>query len=170
MHTVVVGSKNPAKINAVREVFKDDFAVTGKEAPSAVSDQPVSDEETRTGAINRARYLVEKGAEIGIGLEGGVIDTEEEMLLCNWGSLATRSGDIYVAGGARIPLPEEIAAKVRNGEELGKVIDEYANQTDVRKGEGTIGILTRGMVSRSEMFSHVVKLLYGQFLYNEDFF
>lgn len=66
---VAIGSKNPAKINAVKNVFKDE--IISVDAESGVSEQPMSDEETIKGAINRAIQAAELGeAEIGIGLEG----------------------------------------------------------------------------------------------------
>ena len=57
---VWVGSGNPVKIGAVREVFEahfPDVIVEGIEAPSGVPAQPVG-EETFTGAENRTRALL----------------------------------------------------------------------------------------------------------------
>lgn len=86
-------------------------------------------------------------------------------MLCNWGALAARGMEPIVAGGARIPLPEEIAVQLLNGAELGPVMDEYAKKQNVRKNEGAVGIFTNGQINRSEMFAHVMKLLAGQYEY-----
>lgn len=68
----------------------------------------LSDEETMQGAINRAKRALEDGeAPIGIGLEGGVMKTEHGLFMCNWGALATSDGKVFVAGGARITLPDD---------------------------------------------------------------
>ncbi|MBU9713731.1 DUF84 family protein [Evansella tamaricis] len=158
-----LGSNNPAKKKAVEHVFPNEVMIITQDVPSFVSPQPFSDEETRKGAINRATYLVEKlGASFAIGLEGGVVEDGEEMLLCNWGALATNTGELYIAGGARIYLPQDLADMIRNGLELGEAIDKWANKKKVREGEGTIGILTDGEITRDTMFEHVVRLLYGQ--------
>src|SRR5690554_4167608 len=106
---IYIGSKNPTKVNAVKAVFKEENIIS-MDAPSSVPAQPFSDQETRKGAIQRAKFLIENmEAVIAIGLEGGVSDEEEGMFLCNWGALVTKEGKIYVGGGARILLPEEIA-------------------------------------------------------------
>ncbi len=71
--TVIVGSKNPTKIQAVRNVFPE-LELSSREVPSKVSAQPFSDEETRIGAVNRAKACAAGSADaIGIGLEGGVM-------------------------------------------------------------------------------------------------
>ncbi|TMW71766.1 DUF84 family protein [Alteribacter natronophilus] len=160
-----VASRNPAKIASVRRVFnrEDLYNIIPQSVPSGVGDQPFSDVETRTGAVNRAKALVRDfRAPVAIGLEGGVTEIGQELYLCNWGALATAEGDLFIAAGARVPLPEEVASGLRAGKELGDVIDTYAEKTGVRYKEGTIGILTAGAVARDEMFAHIVRLLYGQ--------
>jgi inosine/xanthosine triphosphatase len=166
MKSITIGSKNFAKVEAVKKVFIG-FEVIGLSVPSEVSEQPFSDEETMKGALNRANHAMKAGAtDIGIGLEGGVMELSSGLYLCNWGALVDKSGFSTVAGGARIKLPDEIADELRNGRELGPVMDDYAKKRDVRKLEGAVGILTNEKVNRLEMFEHVVKLLAGQYEYN----
>ena len=164
---VAIGSKNPAKITAVEEAFKEyTYEIIAVEANSGVSEQPMSDEETIKGAINRAIEAAAKGeASIGVGLEGGVQQTPYGLVLCNWGALAAKGMKPIIAGGARLTLPEEIAQKLMTGAELGPVMDEYAKKQNVRKNEGAVGIFTNGQMNRSEMFTHVMKLLVGQYEY-----
>ena len=162
---LIIGSKNPTKIKAVETVFPS-YEVIAKDMPSYVSAQPMSDEETRQGAINRARQSMESmpGA-IGIGLEGGIMYVNDQLCLCNWGSLVTENGDVYTASGARIPLPEAFRTQLEDGTELGQVMEQYAKKQNVKQKEGAIGIFTNELVSRQEMFAHVVKLLRGQWEY-----
>ena len=59
MKKVIIASKNPVKINATKQAFEsvfptEQFEFIGIRVPSFVSDQPMSDEETLEGAINRA--------------------------------------------------------------------------------------------------------------------
>lgn len=164
---IIIGSKNPAKVAAVKQCF------TGREAefisldvPSGVSEQPFSDEETIQGALNRAKSALEQGqGNIGIGLEGGVQETSHGLIICNWGALAAPDMKPIIAGGARFLLPEEVAGRLRAGEELGPVMDDYANKKNVRKKEGAVGVFTNGMVNRAQMFTHVMNLLAGQYIY-----
>ncbi|MBT2656970.1 DUF84 family protein [Bacillus sp. ISL-18] len=164
---IVIGSKNPAKITAVQNSFRqEDIEFISIDIPSGVNDQPFSDEETIQGAVNRAVGALNQGnGDIGIGLEGGVQETSHGLLLCNWGALAVSGREPVIAGGARFLLPEEVAARLRAGEELGPVMDDYAKKNNVRKHEGAVGIFTNGLVNRIDMFTHVTSLLVGQFSY-----
>lgn len=163
---IAVASKNPAKIRAVEDCLAElaiQCEITAVETDSGVSAQPFSVEETRQGAVNRAVAAVAGGFDFAVGLEGGVYDFDGTLYLCNWGALSTADGKVYTAGGAQIPLPDVIAQKLRDGLELGPVMDEYANETGIRHDKGAIGILTAGLLNRGEMFGHIVKLLIGQY-------
>lgn len=162
---ICAGSANPAKVAAVREVFPpgEGFQVTYREAPSGVAVQPWSDDETRAGAVHRAQWLIrQEAASVAIGLEGGVYEGGGSLWLCNWGSLATAGGAVLTAAGGRVALPAPIADALREGVSLGTAVDRWTCREDVNRHEGAIGVLTAGMVSRTELFAHVVRLLLGQ--------
>lgn len=164
---VTIGSQNQTKVNAVQNVFND-YVVNAIHASSRVSSQPSSDEETMKGAINRALASFHSNPDgIGIGLEGGVMYIDDQLFLCNWGALVSRDDNIYTASGARILLPKEIEDKLKSGMELGDIMDDYTHQHGVRHNEGAIGIFTNLLVSRKDMFEHVVTLLRGQWEYWE---
>lgn len=168
---VIVASKNAAKIGAVSKVLSElkiDAELISIETDSGVSAQPRTISETRKGAVNRARNARLEDSDFAIGLEGGVFELDGQMYLCNWGALAAKGGKVYTAAGAQIPLPEEIANQLRNGRELGPVMDHYANETEIRHHKGAVGILTDGLINRDEMFVHVVKLLMGQHKLDSD--
>ncbi|MFK8792846.1 DUF84 family protein [Planococcus plakortidis] len=165
-----VASTNPAKTGAVTSALEKltvQAEVNQQEAQSGVSAQPFSIEETKAGAINRAHHVL-AGFDAAIGLEGGVFELDGTLYLCNWGALVTSTGAVYVAGGAQVPLPAEIATLLRAGEELGPVMDRYAQETGIRHHKGAIGILTAGKLNRVELFSQIVILLFGQWQANSD--
>jgi len=166
---VVVGSMNKAKVQAVQAVVPNNWIVSSMNASSGVSDQPFSDEETIQGAINRAENaLHQTDAQLAIGLEGGVVETPFGLFLCNWAALMRKDNNkVYIAGGARIPLPVEVAKELRKGRELGPVMDEYTNTVDVRSNDGAVGIFTNGKITRAKMFEHIIELLIGQYEYDE---
>lgn len=165
-----VASTNPAKTGAVASALEKlgiQAEINQQEAQSGVSAQPFSIEETRAGAINRAHHVL-ADCDAAIGLEGGVFELEGTLYLCNWGALVTSGGAVYVAGGAQVPLPAEVAMLLRAGEELGPVMDRYAQETGIRHHKGAIGILTAGKLNRVEMFSQIIVLLFGQWQANSD--
>ena len=157
---VFVGSTNPVKVNAVKEVFAN---AVGVKVDSGVSDQPMTDEETKEGAMIRARSCLDQGASVGIGLEGGVMPSSVGMLSVNWGALTDQNGNEIYASGARYPLPARVAAEIRQGRELGDIMDSVTGRTDVRKREGAVGVFTDGELTRRELYVHIVRLLAGQY-------
>lgn len=166
---IIIGSNNPAKIAAVKSAFSyQQVEFLSLDIASGVSEQPFSDEETIKGAMNRAVGALQKGkGDIGIGLEGGVQESDHGLLICNWGALAVNNMKPIIAGGARFLLPIEIADRLRAGEELGPVMEDYAQKENVRKKEGAVGIFTNGLINRTEMFAHIMSLLVGQYHYQK---
>ena len=163
----VLGSENQAKKRAVVRIvenYMENSTVSTASVASGVSAQPMSEEETRQGAINRS-VIAAKDA-YGIGLEGGVHMVADTMYLCNWGALTTPEGKTFTAAGAQIPLPEELADELRDGKELGDAVDTYFKKQNVRMAEGAMGMLTGQLVPRDALFEHIMKLLLGQLLYS----
>lgn len=166
-----IGSKNQAKVAAAKKVILayDPTAIIHAEASeSGVSPQPIGDEETIEGAKNRALFMQGKYPNcVGIGLEGGVRMIDEEMYICNWGALSLPNGRILTAGGAQIKLPEEVAVEVKEGKELGPVMEDKFKQQNIRQKEGAMGIFTAGMITRGALFEHIMQLLIGQMIYEQ---
>ncbi|ARJ38050.1 hypothetical protein SporoP8_03560 [Sporosarcina ureae] len=163
----IVGSENQAKKRAVVrmvERYMENSTVSSASVPSGVSAQPMSEEETRQGAINRS--ITAANNAFGIGLEGGVHMIGDTMYLCNWGALTTPEGKTFTAAGAQIPLPEELANEIRRGHELGDAVDTYFKKQNVRMSEGAMGMLTAQLVPRDALFEHIMQLLMGQLLYS----
>lgn len=166
---IAIGTTNKAKTQAVEAIVNQYFekvTFTYFKAASQVSDQPMTTEETRLGAMNRANNAsTATGAALSFGLEGGVTEIAGEMYVCNWGALTLADGTIFTAAGAQIRLPEEIAQEIRVGKELGPVMEHYTQRLDIRQGAGAVGIFTQGIVTRQKMFEHIVALLVGQYLF-----
>ena len=85
---IIIGSKNPAKITAVKKAFSDsEVEWIFMDIPSGVSEQPFSDDETIKGAKNRALNALKEGNGVfGIGLEGGVQETSSGLMSLQLGS------------------------------------------------------------------------------------
>lgn len=163
---VILGSTNKAKQKAVEAVFTHSI-ITTMSAPSGVRKQPLSDEETRQGAINRATYVGKHHDHcFGIGLEGGVMFIDEALYLCNWATVYTPSKKHYTAAGGRFALPNDFAAPLKNGVELSELMNDFTKRNDIRHHEGAVGIFTQGAIDRSELFVHVLQLLKGQLIFH----
>lgn len=163
MPKVYVGSLNKVKVEAVNVVLNG-FDLIPVNTDSKVSSQPFNDEETIEGAFNRASGLPKDG--LRIGLEAGVHVIKDIMYLVNWGVLIDEDENIYYAGGTRIPLPNDVKEKLETtNEELATIMDKYYHTVDIKHNEGAIGLFTNGLIKRVDIFTHIVKLLYGQYLY-----
>jgi len=168
---IAIGSTNPTKTRAVENVLRsvfEELEVVVLEVPSGISAQPIGDEETRRGALNRARAVLElTEAKWGFGLEGGIVQTEYGVMTNAWCVIVERDGKIGVGGSANMLLPETVARRViQDRRELGDAMDEYANTRDVKRGKGAIGILTGGLLDRQGAYEYIVRLALARFMGN----
>jgi len=157
-----IGSRNPAKIEAVRLALArlaPACALEAVDVASGVPDQPVGDHATRLGARNRARAaLALTGADIAFGLEGGVEHEPPVVWLVSWVSVVARDGRSGDASGLRMPLPPAVAARLAAGDELGTIIDSLFGVTASKQHSGAVGLLTEGFVSRTDAFADLVAM------------
>src|SRR5690625_2719281 len=155
MMKIVVGSTNPAKVHAVQDILIHKRAtIVSVNVDSGVQSQPLSEEETMTGAHNRAINALKKtNAQLSFGLEGGVTETKLGLMLCNWGVLRSRKGNMWVASGAKIILPDHVAAEVKEGKQLGEIIANIVHDKKQAKKQGAVGLYTAGWVNRKELFA-----------------
>ncbi|PNY82578.1 inosine/xanthosine triphosphatase [Deinococcus koreensis] len=171
--SAIVGSTSPAKVRAVQAVFGTlwpGLPVRGIDARSGVPEQPIGVAQTRRGAVNRARAaLREPGATWALGLEGGVrFSSRGEAWLFGVVAVAQAQNQIQapVQGGgtlhhtrsAELRLPAQVAARIRAGEELGPLMDELLGTVEIKKGVGTVGAFTRGLVTRPQVWQQTVAL------------
>jgi inosine/xanthosine triphosphatase len=165
---IAVGSTNPVKIDAVRMVASRAFPgaeVIGLDSASGVSEQPWGDEETRQGALNRARaVLAAAGSDLGVGLEGGVLETEMGLMTCAWCVIVDREGRIGVGGGVHVLLPPSVAQALRTGGELGPAMDELSGQHNTKQAQGAVGILTAGLSDRQAAYGQLVAMALAPFV------
>lgn len=160
--TVAIGSANPVKVGAVKTALKKLWPkarFVGIEVDSGVKKQPMSDEETLRGARNRAKAALKKvGADMGVGLEGGVMDTKEGMMNVVWCCIVDRRGKVSEAGGIHFMIPESWSKRLKTGKEISDVLEEVTGDRDMHKKGGMIGWLTKNLSSRQEQYVALVKL------------
>lgn len=168
---VAVGSMNPVKVGAVRAVLgrvAPQARIEAVSVPSTVRDQPFGDAETIRGALARARGAREAaGAQLGIGLEGGVVELESDHTLrtCAWAAVIDASGRQGVGGSLAMPLPPAVAVLIReSGLELGAAMDRITGERDTKHRQGAVGVLTAGLVDRQAAYEVLVTYALAPFL------
>lgn len=167
----VVASINPVKLAAARgglaRVFQPaELIIEGITVSSGVSDQPMSDEETLNGARQRmeAARLLRPDADFWIGIEGGCADTAHGLTCFAWVAVTDGARTGLARTGAFI-LPEEVARLVRSGIELGEADDRVFGRSNSKQADGSVGLLTHGIVDRTAYYTHAVILALIPFLH-----
>ncbi|AHG03149.1 hypothetical protein HALDL1_05760 [Halobacterium sp. DL1] len=158
---VAVGSGNPVKRAAVAAALPD-ATVEAVTVESGVAEQPWGDDETVEGARNRAQRALGEGYDLGVGLEGGVHQRGGQLFLVMWAA-ATDGERVELGGGPRIRLPNDVAARLRDGEELGPVMDDLLDTSGVAENQGAAGVLTDGITDRTEALRAAVAGALGPF-------
>lgn len=176
MKNIVVTSKNPVKTRAALAGFQamfpeEVFNVIEFPTPSGVGDQPMSDEETLRGALNRVTnaHRDYTDADFYIGLEGGIEDSVGEMCLFAWVVIMSRDGRIGKGKTGTLFLPEQVSELVRHGMELGDADDAVFGSSNVKQKIGTVGLLTDGVIDRERYTAEAVVLALIPFK-NEKFY
>lgn len=120
---VSLGSTNKAKKAAIQFSLSRIFPskpcqVTGSSVPSGVTDQPMSNVETITGAENRARAVLKLNptCDYAIGIEGGIEKIGNRHFESGW--VCVIDGKTGVAGfgsSGRFELSEKIMEMIYGG-------------------------------------------------------
>jgi inosine/xanthosine triphosphatase len=179
---IAVGSTRRPKLAAVQEAIGEfgallapgvEFEVIGVEVESGVGHTPANREELMQGARQRAEALVRLAREKGeswryfIGMEGGLDVIEEEggrrVLLESWAYVSDGRDGYYGRSGG-VEIPDALAREVlENGVELSAAIDRFAGAVGIRDAQGAWGVLSSGLISRTEAFRVAVVAAFAPF-------
>jgi inosine/xanthosine triphosphatase len=166
---IAIGSTNPVKLRAARNVLRKLYPhaeFVALQVASGVPVQPRGDKQTRHGAVNRAQAARQAArADFGVGLEGGIVENEYGTMTCAWCAIVDRAGRVGVGGSTNMQLPDEVAARVKRGDELGDAMDAFANIRGVKRKMGAIGVLTKGLSNRQRAYEYIVALAVARFLW-----
>jgi inosine/xanthosine triphosphatase len=170
---VGVGSGNPVKRDAVAAAFERAglrARVDAVPVPSGVPEQPWGRAETLRGASNRANAVLATdadGYDLGVGVEGGVAPVagadDDGPFLVMW-AVVTDGETTGRGAGPSLELPADVAARLRDGAELGPVMDDRLGETGVARGRGAAGALTAGALDREAALASAAVAALGPFL------
>ena len=179
---IAVGSTRRPKLAAVNEAIRDfaallgpgaEFEVIGVEVESGVGHTPANLQELMLGARQRAEGLVRLAREKAeswryfVGLEGGLDVIEQEdgrrVLLESWAYVSDGRNGHYGRSGA-VEIPDALAREVlEHGVELSVAIDRFAGAVGIRDDQGAWGVLSGGLISRTEAFRVAVVAAFAPF-------
>lgn len=155
---ILIGSKNPGKIQGAKEAFEnyfDNFDIEGYSVSSDVSEEPVN-EEIYQGARNRVdnlmKYAKENNVEADyfLGIESGITNLLGKWIIINIAVIKDKNGYESWGTSSAFPVPDKYVEEIISTD-LGKVMDKIFEQNDLRSGKGGISFLTNDVISRIDM-------------------
>lgn len=148
-----VGSQSPSKVGPATKVVREYWtkaSVLSSEVDTGVPLQPLGHEQTELGSINRAENILKKysQAQLGIGIEGGVIRNRQHMPILMSYITITDGTTLRVTPTTGTPIPEKWAVALEAGQELRPLIIAMNDGID----RSAIGLLTNDMVLRDDSY------------------
>jgi len=150
---IAVGSLNRVKIEAVRRVMErvyGDVRITPEDVPSGVPDQPFEDQ-THQGSENRALAAL-KGHDMAVGIEAGVFEMLDGLYDIQHCTIVDREGRRTYGQGSGFRYPDAVADLVlHRGLTVGQAMKEVYGESDIGRGQGAIGLLSKGLLDRRSL-------------------
>jgi len=157
-----IGSKNPAKVEGVKQGFAHyfkDFDVKLVEVDSGVTTHPSSTGEVMNGAMKRAKDAFDGKCDFSVGMEGGMIKFPGTKSGYFETSVAVvyDGKDFFVGGAPLFEWPASWVPRIINGEEAADLLGEAEGTKEKIYDEaGGVGRLTKNAMSRTEYIKHSV--------------
>ena len=165
MKIIALASRNPVKaqaaLNGFHRMFPDQqFTLQMAVVESGVRSQPLSSNETLSGACNRARAALQAlpQADFGVGIEGGVEPHGAELSAFAWVVVLSAAGIEGKGRTGTFFLPPAVAELIQQGKELGEADDIVFAQQNSKQKNGAIGILTGNVIDRTALYEPAVIL------------
>ena len=100
----------------------------------------------------------------GVGLEGGVVYNDRNLECFAW-CVAYDGHQFGTAKSASFTLPKAIRDLVADGVELGHADDQVFGTVNSKQGQGAIGQLTKGLITRTQYYEPIVILACVPFMW-----
>ena len=171
---ILMGTKNPGKIEGARQAFAkyfDNIEIEGIAVESNVGAQPVN-EEILQGAKNRIKNLKKYAnndnikADFYIASEAGITNLLGEWLDINAVVIEDSKGFQSVGTSQGFPIPDKYIDEIKKTE-LGKVMDKIFGGKELGKGKGGISFLTKDEITRIDLTRNAFIMALTRFI-NED--
>ncbi len=155
---ILIGTKNPGKIEGAREAFEkyfDNVEIEGISVNSEVGDQPIN-KEILQGAKNRVKNLKKYAkenqikADFYISSEAGITNLLGEWIDINAVVIEDSKGLQSIGTSQGFPIPDKYIEEIKETE-LGKVMDKIFSGKELGKGKGGISFLTKNEVTRIDL-------------------
>lgn len=169
---VAVGSKNPVKVKATKNVLEKlygEVEVDSVKVDSQVPSQPFGIDQTIKGAINRAKNAYRSDYDLSVGIESGLMETPHTItgyVDLQW--CAIYDGErVSIGVSAGFEYPPKVIEEVLKGKEVGEVMDEVTGVDNLGRKTGAISYFTKGLLDRTENTEQCVLMAIIPMINNE---
>lgn len=171
---ILMGTKNPGKIEGARQAFAkyfDNIEIEGIAVESNVGAQPVN-EEILQGAKNRIKNLKKYAnnnnikADFYIASEAGITNLLGKWIDINAVVIEDSKGFQSIGTSQGFPIPDKYIEEIKQTE-LGKVMDRLFRGKELGKGKGGISFLTKDEITRIDLTRNAFIMALTRFI-NED--
>ena len=171
---ILMGTKNPGKIEGARQAFAkyfDNIEIEGISVESEVGNQPFN-EEILQGAKNRIKNLKKYAnnnnikADFYIASEAGITNLLGEWIDINAVVIEDSKGFQSIGTSQGFPIPDKYIEEIKQTE-LGKVMDRLFRGKELGKGKGGISFLTKDEITRIDLTRNAFIMALTRFI-NED--
>ena len=171
---ILMGTKNPGKIEGARQAFEkyfDSVEIEGISVESNVGAQPVN-EEILQGAKNRIKNLKKYAntnnikADFYIASEAEITNLLGEWIDINAVIIEDSKGFQSIGTSQGFPIPDKYIEEIKQTE-LGKVMDRLFSGKELGKGKGGISFLTKDEITRIDLTRNAFIMALTRFI-NED--
>lgn len=131
MIKIAVGTTSEQKLQFLDEVLielKLKTKIESFNVPSGVSDQPISNKETRQGSINRAKSVLKLSSKtnLGLGIEVGYhLNKNKNYEIFCWATIVDKSGRKISARSHKLLLPTFHQKILKENKYLGDFVRQY---------------------------------------------
>ncbi len=161
---VIIGSISPVKEEAVKRGFKTlfpevNFVFECVKASSGISDQPMSNDEIRSGALGRIKHARELSPEgdFYVGLEGGTEEMYGDLYNYGWVIIESKNNKQGYGRTFSFALPPAIRNLIiHEGMEQSHATDKVLQKSGTKTGTGTIGPLTNDTLTYTDWYTPAV--------------
>ena len=156
-----IGSTNQVKVAAIEQAFRlyhEGLSFLPLDVPSGVNPFPMSESETLTGAINRARAVkaARPDVDYSVGIESGVCEVVGAKFVRSYAAVI-HLGVLGLGSSAAYEAPEPIISRIDPTSDLSRqVIDDMLGRREVLSQEGIVGVLTERRLSRASILRDAV--------------
>jgi inosine/xanthosine triphosphatase len=187
---IILGSKNPTKMQATEIVFKKffpnmDVKVVGLNVDSNVSTQPIQIENVINGAINRARnskkfvdshksdYL--ELPSFYCGIEAGLVsipNTITGYLDYQFCAIIDNKDHLSIGSGSGWEYPSKVVKSVLADPslEIGTIMGKISGDPNIKYKGGAIGFYSKGLLSRALITQECIQMALIPHLNQSEYF